>query len=86
MKKLIIEDQNEGLDSLLGEKVLLLCVNYFYSGTLVGVNEKDVLLEDGHIVYETGSWKDKGFADAQKVSDKLYVRTAAIESYTKVED
>ena len=81
MKKLINEVECEGLEKLLGEKVLLLCINYFYHGNLIGVNDQDVLLEDAHIVYETGSWSDSGFTDSQKVAEEMYVRISAIESY-----
>jgi hypothetical protein len=85
MKKLIEvqEVQGEGLLSLMGEYVILLGINYFYNGKLVGVNDDFVLLEDGHIVYETGPWNDDKYKYAEKVADKLYVRTDAIESYAK---
>ena len=85
MKKLVqVQDvKGEGLLSLLGEKVLLLCSNYFYTGTLTGVNTRDVLLEDASIVYETGNWSEKTWKDSQKVAEKLYVRISSIESYCK---
>ena len=84
MKKVVTvqEVDGEGLVSLLGKPVMLFCLNYIYAGTLVGVNEHDVLLEDAGIVYETGKLKDAGFTDFQKFSSKQhYVRIAAIESY-----
>lgn len=88
MKKLITvtEVEGEGLLSLLGKNVLLLCGNYFYSGTLIGVNTSDVLLEDAGIVYETGPLNAAKFTDFQKFSGdgKLYVRTAWIESYREI--
>ena len=81
MNKIIEEVECEGLEKLLGEKVLLLCGCYFYHGKLIGVNDKDVLLEDPHIVYETGDWSTPGFSDSQRVADEMYVTTASIESY-----
>jgi hypothetical protein len=38
MKKIVTvtEVQGEGLTALLGEKVILLCMNYSYVGTLTG--------------------------------------------------
>ena len=84
MKKLVNgqEVEGEGLTSLLGEQVLLLCANYFYTGRLDGVNETCVLLTDPSIVYETGQWTAKGYADAQKLhTDKLYVQVTAIEAF-----
>ena len=81
MKRLVEEVAAEGLDKLLGEQVTLLCMNYFYTGKLIGVNEHDVLLEDTKIIYETGQWDKKDWADAQYVCKELYVRTASIEAY-----
>lgn len=84
MKKLanIVEVENEGLVSLLGEKVILFCLNYFYAGTLVGVNEDCVLLEDGGIVYETGPFSDKTWRDFQKIGN-VYVRIGMIEAFSR---
>ena len=86
MKKIVTvtEVDGEGLVGLLGKRVLLLCANYFYSGTLAGVNTTDVLLEDAGIVYETGPWNGKGFQDEQKVGGNMYVRVDSIEAYKEV--
>jgi hypothetical protein len=84
MKKImnVVEVEGQGLMSLIGEKVILLCLNYFYAGKLVGVNKDDVLLEDASIVYETGPWSDKTWKDAQKIGSPVYVRVDKIEAYT----
>ena len=83
MKKIIEIDAREGLESLLGERVILLCLNYFYAGKLVGVNRTCVKLEDAFVVYETGEWGLPNFKDAQPIKRKaLYVRTGCIESFT----
>lgn len=84
MKKLVsvTEVDGEGLLSLLGEKVLLLCANYFYTGKLIGVNETCVQLESPEIVYQTGDWKAAKYADAQSLNMKtLYVQVGAIEAF-----
>ena len=84
MKKLVTvtEVQGEGLESLLGEEVMLFCVNYIYAGTLVGVNDTCVLLEDAKIVFETGPFTQKGYKDAQPLpASKCYVQKTAIESF-----
>ena len=46
MKKLVnvVEVDGEGLVSLLGENVILFCMNYFYAGKLAGVNSDTVKL------------------------------------------
>ena len=86
MKKIIGEVSGEGLESLLGETVILFCMNYFYTGKLTGVNTDDVILTNPEIVYETGSFSESGWSDAQRLlfCDELYVRTSSIESYGKV--
>lgn len=84
MKKLVsvTEVEGAGLESLMGEQLLLLCANYFYTGKLVGVNESFVELEEPSIVYETGAWTTKGYQDAQKLHTKTFhVCTAAIEAF-----
>jgi hypothetical protein len=84
MKRIIEESTVTGLDAMLGEKVLLLCGNYFYAGNLTGVNKTQVELTDASIVYETGDWSAKQWKDAQKLgSGPLYVRIQWIESYTR---
>lgn len=84
MKKIVTvtEIDGEGLDALLGQKVMLFCLNYIYAGTLSGVNASFVQLEDAHIVYETGAFNGSGYKDAQKLPGTVwYVQTGAIESY-----
>ncbi len=77
----VVEVDNEGLESLLGTAVQVWCMNYIYAGTLAGVNEHDIKLENASVVYETGPLTGP-FKDAQSVGDMpLYVRIAAIESY-----
>ena len=87
MKKIVNvqEVDGEGMVGLLGEKVVLFCLNYIYAGKLTGVNDKDVLLEDASIVYETGELTAKAWRDAQKLPHPLYVKTSAIESYSKAD-
>jgi hypothetical protein len=82
MKKIVEIDAKAGLESLLGERVLFMCLNYFYVGKLIGVNRTCVLLEDASIVYETGEWGAPQWKDAQPVHRKvLYLRTGCIESF-----
>ena len=83
MKKLVKVEEvsGEGLIGLMGENVLLFCLNYIYTGKLVGVNDTCIKLENAAIVYVTGSFTDKNFTDAQRVGDEYYVQTSAIESF-----
>lgn len=83
MKKIVqtVEIPGQGLEALLGEQVTFFCLNYIYHGKLIGVNEKDVLLENAYLVFETGGFEEKGFKDAQFLADEFRLRTATIESY-----
>jgi hypothetical protein len=83
MKKLVKVEEVEGagLVGLLGENVMVFCMNYIYAGKLAGVRKDDLLLENAVLVYETGELKAKTFKDAQPRPANLYVRLSAIESY-----
>jgi hypothetical protein len=83
--KIIVDSKVEGLVSLLGERVILFCANYFYTGKLSGVNKLTVKLDDPQIVYETGPFSDKQWKDAQSMHvPELYVRIPMIESFCKI--
>ena len=77
----IVEVSDEGFEGLLGETVTLLCMNYFYTGKLVGVNDSCVKLENPSIVYETGEWSSKSWKDAQALPGDCYVQLQAIEAF-----
>jgi hypothetical protein len=81
MRKIVDDVTGEGLDKLLGERVTLFCLNYIYTGVLIGVNATCVLLREPAIVYETGAFNDPDWKDAQPLPHELYVMQAAIESF-----
>lgn len=81
MKKIVECSDTEGLELFLGERITLMCQMYFYTGRLIGVNDKFVKLEDAHIVYETGSFDNNKWADAQKLPNDWYVMKSCIESF-----
>jgi len=80
------EEVADRLESLLGERVLLLCGVYLYDGILQGVNETCVKLSRPHIVYQTGPWTNKEYEDAQALPTKsAYVMISSIESFFRKE-
>lgn len=81
MKKIVEEISGEGLEKLLGKRVTLFCLNYIYTGDLIGVNDDCVLIRDGAIVYETGPLDSAQWKDAQKLPSEWYVCRQAIESF-----
>lgn len=84
MKKIVEEVSGEGLEKLLGETVTLFCLNYIYTGVLVGVEPTCVRLSDAKIVYETGELGSKTWKDAQALPHDWYVQLASIESFGKL--
>lgn len=83
MKKLVAvtEVEDDGFEGLIGENVTLFCLNYIYTGKLVGVNDRFVLLENAKVVYETGPFGDKSWKDAQPLPQQWRVMLSAVESY-----
>jgi hypothetical protein len=81
MIKMIEENEQEGLMSLIGQRVTFFCMNYIYTGDLNGVNDVQVKLENPAIVYETGAFTDKAWKDAQKLPATIYLRLSAVEAY-----
>ena len=78
----VTEVEGEGLEALLGQNVLLFCLNYIYTGKLVGVNDTFIKIEGAKIVYETGAFSDKQYKDAQALpASEWYIQTSAIESF-----
>ena len=69
------------IEELMGQRITLFCMNYIYTGKLVGVGMTCVKLSDPAIVYETGAFSDKASKDAQTLPNDFYVSTAAIESF-----
>lgn len=82
MKQIVDIKDGEGLEGLLGEKVLIFSLNYIYTGTLLGVNDTCIKLDNAQIVYETGSFNADSFKDAQELPTKeWYLQVSAIESF-----
>jgi hypothetical protein len=61
----VIEVENEGLYSLLGQDIDIDTGVYIYAGRLVGVNNTYIKLENPHIVYETGDHAASRYARAE---------------------
>jgi hypothetical protein len=77
----VVEVENEGLNSLLGETITLFCAIYIYTGKLVGVSSTYVKLENPKIVYETGAFDNKQWKDAQALPNEMYIMTGMVESF-----
>ena len=88
MKKLVkIEEvEGEGLIGLMGERVTVFSLNYIYTGTLTGVNDKFCKLEDAAVVYETGKFDEPQWKDAQRLPKPAYVMLRCIEMFTILKD
>ena len=81
MKRIIESDEVSGFDAMLGERITLFCMNYIYTGKLIGVNDTHLELEDAAIVYETGELSSETWKDAQRLPYNWCVQMAAVESW-----
>lgn len=81
MRKIVEEVSGEGFQKLLGERITLFCMNYIYTGKLIGVNETCLLLTEASIVYETGELTSDKWKDAQRLPHDWYVQCSAVESF-----
>ena len=80
MQKLV-ETNESAFEQLAGKTITCLCINYFYTGQLIGVNETSILLKNPKIIYETGEWSASDWKDAQEVCGELFINISAIESF-----
>lgn len=80
--KMLVDTDGEGFLALVGQRITVFCMNYFYTGKLVGVNDGFIKLEKASIVYETGDFNEKTWKDAQPLPNDVYVMKSAIESFT----
>lgn len=81
MKKLIVEEKNEGMMKLLGEVITVYCMSFIYSGKLIGVNDECILIEGARIVYDTGGHNTKTWANSEPMPGEWYIMKNAIESF-----
>ena len=88
MKKLVEDVNGEVvafyLNKLMGETVTLFCINYIYTGKLIGANDTCVLLGDAKIVYETGPLDSDEWTEAEALPGDWFVSIAAIESFGRL--
>ena len=77
----IVETQDGGFESMLGEKVEVWCGVYIYAGKLVGVNDNHIEIDDAYVVYETGELTAVSYKDAQPLQGMRRVMLHAIESW-----
>lgn len=64
----VMEQVSEGFyEPLLGKQVLIFGAVYNWHGKLIAVNDKGVILSNTSLVFETGSFTNKKFTDAQSL-------------------
>ncbi len=80
----LVETEDNGLDAYLGKRITLFCMNYIYTGNVLAVSDKLILLGDPSIVYETGAFTDPKWADAQALPKQIGVMLSAVEAFGEV--
>lgn len=76
-----IDKLESGLEGLIGKRVTLFNCRFIYTGQLIEVNEKDVKLSDGGIVFDTGDLTTLKWDDYQPMPGDWYVTRDSMESY-----
>ena len=79
--KRVVELNESGFESMLGEKVCLFCGVYIYTGILQGVNDDHLELAEAKIIYETGELSSGDWKDAQALPTPWRVMVQGIESW-----
>ena len=70
------------IEELTGKVVTIFCGNFIYTGKLVSVVGGFAKLQDPSIVFETGSFEDVEWANAQRLPDEhFYINVAKCESF-----
>lgn len=69
------------LQTLLGKKVTLFCLNYIYTGELTSVNDVYVVLKDAKLVFETGSFSDRNWSNAEAFPKPVHVMLRCVEAF-----
>ena len=77
----VVEVPEEGFLALLGQTITCFCAVYIYTGKLVGVNDECIKLKSPKIVYETGSFTEKIWKDAQLLPNEIYLQKGMIEAF-----
>lgn len=76
-----IVDVEGGFITLLDTEVYVQCTSYAYTGKLSGVNHTFIELSEPSLVYETGSWTDKKWKNAERLPcEKIVLLVSQIES------
>lgn len=82
----VVEVEGMGLVALLNKTVMIETLNFNYTGTLIGVNDHDILLENPTTVFDTGPYTAKTWADAQRLpTNILGIRISSIQTYYEVQ-
>lgn len=81
MKRIVESDEVSGFEAMLGEKIVVICGIYIYTGILSGVNQDHIELKKPKLVYETGEWTSGEWKDAQNLVGPFRVMLQGIESW-----
>jgi hypothetical protein len=81
MKTEYKENEDKLLDNLLGKRVTFFCCRYIYTGDFISYDDDTILLKNGGIVYETGSFDTKEWKDYQELPNDVYISRQSIESF-----
>ncbi len=76
-----VKERTKMNDPLIGKLIVVMCANYIYTGILSEMRPDVLVLSEPSIVYETGSWSDETWKDAQRLpTPSITIERSAGES------
>lgn len=74
--------EESGYSQLIGETITVYTCRYIYHGKLIEEGEDYIKLLNPAIIYETGSYEDKNFADKQSLHTETWnIAKQSVESF-----
>jgi hypothetical protein len=82
MKQIIEANDSMIIESFLGKYVTIFCMRYIYTGKVLKIDAKHLVLGECKIVYETGGFETNTWKDAQSLGvNEWVVALDAIEGF-----
>jgi len=78
----ILIEEEGGFLSFMGKIITVYCINYIYTGKLIGVDDTCIQLSSAGIVYETGAFSDASWKNIEHFPHGDWcIQRSAIESF-----
>lgn len=86
MKVLTKNVDDSIIESYMGKKITILCVRYFYIGTLCAIDGDLIKISGARKVYELGKLETKNIESEESFNRDWVINVNAIESFGELKD